>query len=119
MIKNLTKQEFLETVFNYEKEEHWNYNGELPLIIDFYADWCAPCRALSLVLDEIDQIYEGKIQIYKVNTEVEQEMSADFGIRSIPSMLFCPIGETPQMANGGLPKVRIHELIESVLKVEL
>ncbi len=119
MIKNLTKQEFLESIFNYETEEHWNYTGELPLIIDFYADWCAPCRALGEVLKEIDEAYEGKIQIYKVNTEIEQEMSADFGIRSIPSMLFCPIGETPQMSNGGLPPYKIHELIETVLKVKL
>ncbi len=118
MTENLTKADFLEKVFNFEEEKEWNFNKELPVLIDFYADWCAPCRALAPVLEELSEQYEGKIKIYKINTEQEPELSGAFGIRSIPSMLFCPIGEQPQMANGALPKQQIEQIIKDVLKVE-
>ncbi|PIE98492.1 MAG: thioredoxin [Polaribacter sp.] len=118
MTENLTKADFLEKVFNFEEKKEWNFNKELPVLIDFYADWCAPCRALAPVLEELSEQYEGKIKIYKINTEQEPELSGAFGIRSIPSMLFCPIGEQPQMANGALPKQQIEQIIKDVLKVE-
>lgn len=117
MTENLTKEAFLEKVFNYEENTEFTYNKELPAIIDFYADWCGPCKMLSPVLEELSEEYAGKVKIYKVNTEVEQELSAAFGIRSIPSMLFCPIGEDPQMANGALPKSQIEEIMKKVLKI--
>ncbi|CAM1350153.1 MULTISPECIES: thioredoxin [Tenacibaculum] len=118
MTENLTKETFLEKVFNYEKNKEWSFEGEIPAIIDFYADWCGPCKALAPVLEDLSNEYEGKIHIYKVDTEAEQELSAAFGIRSIPSMLFCPKGEEPQMANGALPKKQIEQIIGDVLKIK-
>ena len=117
MTEMLTKEAFLEKVFNFEKNKEWNFQGEVPVLIDFYADWCGPCKSLAPVLEELSNEYEGKIKIYKIDTEAEQELSAAFGIRSIPSMLFCPIGEQPQMANGALPKKQIEKIIADVLKV--
>lgn len=119
MTENLTKQTFLEKVFNYEKNKDWMYEGKLPAIIDFYADWCAPCKMIAPVLEELSNEYAGKINIYKVDTEAEQELAAAFAIRSIPSMLFIPISGQPQMANGALPKQELHKLIKEVLKVEI
>ena len=119
MTENLTKQTFLEKVFNYEKNKDWMYEGKLPAIIDFYADWCGPCKMIAPVLEELSNDYVGKINIYKVDTEAEQELAAAFAIRSIPSMLFIPMSEQPQMANGALPKQELHKLIKEVLKVEI
>ena len=119
MTENLTKQIFLEKVFNYEKNKDWVYEGKLPAIIDFYADWCGPCKMIAPVLEELSDEYSGKINIYKVDTEAEQELAAAFAIRSIPSMLFIPMNEPPQMANGALPKQELHKLIKEVLKVEI
>ncbi len=118
MTEMLRKEAFLEKVFDFEKNKDWNFQGELPVLIDFYADWCGPCKSLAPVLEELSEEYKGKIKIYKVDTEAEQELSAAFGIRSIPSMLFCPIGEQPQMANGALPKKQIQQIIADVLKVK-
>ena len=119
MTENLTKQTFLEKVFNYEKNKDWMYEGKLPAIIDFYADWCGPCKMIAPLLEELSDEYAGKINIYKVDTEAEQELAAAFAIRSIPSMLFIPMSEQPQMANGALPKQELHKLIKEVLKVEI
>ncbi|QXP73178.1 thioredoxin [Tenacibaculum sp. AHE15PA] len=118
MTENLTKATFLEKVFNFEENKEWRFEGDKPALIDFYADWCGPCKTLAPILEELSKEYEGKIDIYKIDTEAEQELSAAFGIRSIPSMLFCKAGEQPQMANGALPKKQIEEIIKDVLKVE-
>ncbi|MBN1302738.1 MAG: thioredoxin [Melioribacteraceae bacterium] len=119
MIQHLTTQEFKEKVFDYTSNTDWNFSGELPAIIDFYADWCAPCKMVAPVLEELAEEYDGKINIYKVDTEAEQELAAVFGIRSIPSILFIPKSEKPQMAQGALPKDALKNAIESVLlKVE-
>lgn len=115
MTEQLTKQEFIEKVFNYEENKDWKYEGEFPALIDFYADWCGPCKMVAPVLEELSVEYEGKIKIYKVNTEVEQELAAMFGIRSIPSLLFIPLSEKPQMAQGALPKDALKEAIDNVL----
>jgi thioredoxin len=118
MTELLTKETFLEKVFNYEKNKEWTFEGDLPCIIDFYADWCGPCKAIAPVLEELSEEYKGKINIYKVDTEAQQELAAAFAIRSIPSMLFCPKGEQPQMANGALPKQQLEKIIEDVLMVK-
>jgi thioredoxin len=118
MTELLTKETFLKKVFNYEENKEWKFEGELPCIIDFYADWCGPCKALAPVLEALSEEYNGKINIYKVDTEVEQELAAAFAIRSIPAMLFCPGDEQPQMANGALPKQQLEQIIEDVLKIK-
>jgi len=116
-MEHLTKETFLEKVFDYENNKEWQFQGDKPCIIDFYADWCGPCKMLSPILEEISKDYEGKIDIYKINTEEEQELAAIFGIRSIPSMLFCPINDKPQMSVGALPKDSIEKAISEVLGI--
>jgi thioredoxin len=116
--ENLTKETFLEKVFNYEKEKDWKYSGELPAIIDFWAPWCGPCRMVGPVLEKIAEEYAGKLVVYKVNTDEEQELAGAFGIQSIPSILFIPLNGQPQMAVGALPKATIEEAIKDVLGVE-
>lgn len=113
---NLTKAEFLERVVNYEENpEEWVYLGDKPAIIDFYADWCAPCRIVAPILEELAAQYEEEIYIYKIDTEEEQELAAVFGIRSIPSILFVPMGDQPQMVAGALPKESFEEAIQDIL----
>ncbi|MBU2651586.1 MAG: thioredoxin [Bacteroidetes bacterium] len=114
----LSKQTFLEKVFNYEKNQEWKYEGNLPCLIDFYADWCQPCKMVAPILEELSKEYAGKINIYKVDTEAERELSAAFGIRSIPSLLFCPMDGQPQMAMGALPKETLKQVIDEVLLKE-
>lgn len=118
MTENLTKATFLEKVFNYEKNKEWVFEGNVPAIIDFYADWCGPCKMIAPILEELSEEYGDKINIYKVDTEAEQELAAAFAIRSIPSMLFIPMGEQPQMANGAMPKNNLKEMIKDILKVK-
>lgn len=118
MTELLTKETFLEKVFNYEKNKEWTFEGKVPAIVDFYADWCGPCKMIAPILEELSEEYGDKINIYKVDTEAERELSAAFAIRSIPSMLFIPMDEPPQMANGALPKQNLEEIIQQVLKVE-
>ncbi len=117
-MEHLTKETFLEKVFNFEKNKEWTFEGKLPCIIDFYADWCQPCKVVAPILEELSKEYEGKINIYKVNTEEQQELAAAFGIRSIPSLLFCPVEGQPQMAQGALPKESLIQAINDVLLKE-
>lgn len=114
-MEHLTAQTFKDKVFNYELNQDWKFEGKLPCIIDFYADWCGPCKMVAPILEELSKEYEGKVNIYKVDTEAEQELSQVFGIRSIPSMLFCPVEGQPRMAAGALPKSSIIQAIDDVL----
>jgi len=117
-MEHLTKETFLEKVFNFEKNKEWTFEGKLPCLIDFYADWCQPCKIVAPILEELSKEYEGKINIYKVNTEEQNELAAAFGIRSIPSLLFCPADGQPQMAQGALPKENLIQAINEVLLKE-
>lgn len=111
----LSTQDFKEKIFDYTKSSEWSYSGDTPAIIDFYADWCQPCKMVAPILEELSDEFEGKINIYKVNTEVEQELSSVFGIRSIPSILFIPKEGQPMMQPGALPK----DVFVKVIKEEL
>lgn len=112
---NLTTEEFKKRVFDYDNNKEWKYEGELPAIIDFYADWCGPCKMVAPILEELSEEYDGKLVIYKVDTEVEQELSMAFAIQSIPSMLFIPMAEQPMMQKGALPKHVLKQVIEEHL----
>jgi thioredoxin 1 len=114
-MEHLTKDTFLTKVFNYELNQEWKFEGELPCLIDFYADWCGPCKMVAPILEELSKEFDGKINIYKVNTEEEQELAGAFGIQSIPSLLFCPKEGKPQMAMGALPKQAMTDAINEVL----
>ncbi len=111
----LTTQDFKDKVFDYEGEQEWKYKGNLPAIIDFYADWCGPCKMVAPVLEELSKEYDGKLVIYKVDTEVEQELSAAFGIQSIPTFLFIPQNGNPMMQKGALPKKAFQQVIDERL----
>jgi thioredoxin 1 len=111
----LTSQDFKDKVFNYETEKEWKYSGKLPAIIDFYADWCGPCKMVAPVLEELATEYEGKIVIYKVDTEAEMELASVFGIQSIPTFLFIPVDADPMMQPGAFPKKVFKEIIEDHL----
>ena len=111
----MTTQDFKEKIFDYAKEADWKYQGSLPAIIDFYADWCGPCKMVAPILEELSKEYEGKLVIYKVNTDVEQELSTVFGIQSIPTMLFIGADGEPMMQPGALPKHVLRTVIEEKL----
>jgi len=117
-MEHLTVSTFKEKVFNWETDKEWNFKGDLPCIIDFYADWCGPCKMVAPILEQLSEEYDGKINVYKVDTESEQELAAAFGISSIPSILFCPKDGQPQMAQGALPKQSFKKAIDDVLLSE-
>lgn len=112
----LTKATFLEKVFDYEKNpETWSYNGDKPAIVDFYADWCGPCRITSPILAGLAEEYADEIYVYKVNVDREAELAGLFGVQSIPMFLFIPMNETPQVGAGALPKKSFREVIDTFL----
>ncbi len=112
----LTIEDFAKKIMDYKSNpEVWKYLGDKPAIIDFYADWCSPCKMIAPMLEELAKEYEDEIYIYKVDTESERELAAMFGIRSIPSILFIPMEGEPQMAQGAMPKEDFQRLIEEIL----
>lgn len=117
-MEHLTSETFKQKVFNYETNKEWKFEGENPCIIDFYADWCSPCKMVAPVLEELAEQYKGKVDIFKIDTEAEQELAAVFGIRSIPSILFIPKEGQPQMSAGALPKKSFEQIINDVLLTE-
>lgn len=118
MIEHLTSETFKNKVFDYEINKEWKFAGELPALIDFYADWCGPCKMVAPILEELAGEYEGKLNIYKIDTEDQRELASMFGIQSIPSLLFIPKEGQPQMAMGALPKDTFKQAIKEVLNVE-
>ena len=116
-LEHLTDETFKEKVFNYEVNKDWKFEGDKPAIIDFYADWCGPCKTIAPILEELQTEYGDKLNIYKVNTEEQRELSSVFGVQSIPSLLFIPKEGQPQMAMGALPKETFKQAISEVLSV--
>jgi thioredoxin len=117
-VTNLTYDSFKKLVFDYEKNKEWKYEGNQPAIIDFYADWCPPCRQLSPVVEQLAKEYAGKIVVYKVDTQKEQKLAASMGIQSLPTLLFIPVEGQPQISVGALPKDMLVKAINDVLKVK-
>ncbi len=115
--ENINKGDFLNKIFDYENNQEWQYKGDEPCIVDFWAPWCGPCRRVGPVLDQIADDYAGKLKVYKVNTEEEQELAGAFGIRSIPSILFVPKEGKPQMAMGALPKDAFEQAIKDLFSI--
>ncbi len=118
MLEHLTLETFKQKVFDFEKNKEWKFEGDKPCLIDFYADWCQPCKMVAPILEQLADEYAGKINIYEVNTEDQQQLAGIFGIQSIPSLLFVPKDGQPQMAMGALPKDTFEKAIADVLKVE-
>ena len=116
---HLNKVQFLDKVADYEKNpDTWVYRGDKPAIIDFYATWCGPCKAVAPILDDLAKEYRDQIYIYKIDTDQEQELAADFGIRSIPSLLFIPMNGQPQMIQGAIGKEEFKKIIDEFLLKE-
>ncbi|MCE5305621.1 MAG: thioredoxin [Chloroherpetonaceae bacterium] len=114
----LTKETFLEKVFDYETNEEWSYKGERPCIIDFYADWCGPCKMVAPIMEELSKDYSGSVDIYKIDTDEQTELAEVFGIRSIPSVLFCPVGDQPRLAVGAMPKESYIQAIDDIFGIK-
>ncbi|MCU0236003.1 MAG: thioredoxin [Acidobacteria bacterium] len=117
-MEKLDKKAFAEKVFDYENEKEWKYRGQLPAIVDFYADWCGPCKMVAPILEKISKEYDGKLHVYKIDTDKEQELAGAFGIQSIPSLLFIPQKGEPQMARGALGREAFDKAIADILGVK-
>ena len=117
-MEKLDKKAFTEKIFDFEKKKEWEYQGELPAIVDFYADWCGPCKMVTPILEKLSAEYAGKVNIYKVDTDREQELAGAFGIQSIPSLLFIPQKGEPQMARGALSREALSKAIREILGVK-
>ena len=115
-VKHLTYKEFLNKVWDFEKDpKTFNYKGEQPAIIDFYADWCGPCRMVAPILEKLAKEYDGKVLIYKINVDQERELASAFQVRSIPTLLFFPTKGDPMMQPGALNEQALKEIIETKL----
>lgn len=117
MVEHLTLETFKSKVFDFEKHQDWTFEGIRPCIIDFYADWCGPCKMVAPILEELAKEYEGKVDVYKIDTEKERELAGVFGIQSIPSLLFVPLNGQPQMAQGALPKETFKKAFADIFNV--
>ncbi len=118
MIEFLTLATFKEKVFDFEANKEWIYKGKIPCVIDFYAEWCGPCKMVAPVLEELSTAFDGKMNIYKIDTDKEQELAGIFGVQSVPSLLFVPMEGQPQMATGAMPKESFVKAFKEVLNVE-
>ena len=118
-VQNLTMADFKKQIMDFEANpQEWKYLGDKPAIIDFYATWCGPCKATAPVLEKIAEKYDRRINVFKVDVDKEQELAALFGVRSIPSLLFIPMSEKPQMATGAMMQNDFERAIADILLKE-
>ncbi len=116
-MKVLKTEDFKNEIYDYETSKEWRYKGSRPAIIDFYADWCGPCRMLSPILDRVSETYKGKVDIFKVDTEATPELAALFGVRGIPSLLFIPTQGEPAMSSGVIPEESFEKAINELFQI--
>ncbi len=117
MAEHLTSETFREKVYDFVSEKEWKYKGKLPGLIDFYADWCGPCKMIAPIIEELANTYKGKLNVWKVDTDVQSELAVEFGISSIPTLMFIPIDGKPQMKTGAMSKVDMVRTIKDQLGV--
>lgn len=118
MAELLSLETFKSKIFNPDESKEWKFKGDKPAVIDFYADWCGPCKAVAPVIEKLSKEYAGKIDIYKVDTEEEPELSQMFGISSIPSLLFIPVDSQPSMARGAMPEASFRKAFEELFNIK-
>ena len=118
MSEHLTLETFKTKVFNFEASKDWKYEGDVPALIDFYADWCGPCKMIAPVIEELAKKYEGKLNVYKVDTEAEPQLAGMFEVTSIPTLFFIPMKGEPRFAQGALPKKELERAITEVCGVQ-
>ena len=118
MIEHLTKETFDQKVVNFNNSPEWKFEGEKPIVIDFYAPWCGPCKMVAPVLEQLQEEYGDKIEIYKVNSDDEMELPMMFNIRGVPTLVFFPVGEKPIIKVGAMPKSGFEKIITEQFKIE-
>lgn len=111
----MTSEMFKSKIMNYETSSEWNYKGERPAIIDFYATWCGPCKATAPNVEKIAEEYDGKVDVYKVDVDQQQELAAVFGVQSIPTILFIPKTGTPAKNVGAMGYAQLKEAVNEIL----
>jgi thioredoxin 1 len=114
-VMQLSTESFKKLVYNFDENKEWKYEGSMPAIVDFYADWCPPCRQLSPIVEEIAKEYQGKIVVYRVNTDREKQLTESLGITNLPTLLYIPAAGKPQATLGAIPKASIIKTINKVL----
>ena len=117
-VEHLTNATFKLKVFDFENNKQWKFAGDKPCIIDFYAEWCGPCKKLAPTVEQIAKDYQGKINVYKVNVDEQQELAGAFGVKGIPAVLFCPQTDKPQMSTGYITRTDFDKAIKDVLKIQ-
>jgi thioredoxin 1 len=118
-VNKLTAESFRKLVWDYKSNPtDFVFKGDQPVIIDFYADWCRPCKMVAPILDELSKEYNGKVRIYKINTDEQRELAGLFNVSSIPAILFIPKNSKPQMSVGAMQKPAYVEMIKNVLLVK-